>query len=67
MDKPHAEHVEADNAGSTAELSNAGGEEGLSREHQEYLLKRHGTLQLRPIPSMDDADPYNWSKWAVCV
>ncbi|OJI96868.1 hypothetical protein ASPVEDRAFT_258295 [Aspergillus versicolor CBS 583.65] len=64
MDKPHAEHVEADNAGSTAELSNAGGKEGLSREHQEYLLKRHGTLQLRPIPSMDDADPYNWSKWA---
>lgn len=67
MDKPHAEHVEANDAEATAELSSAGGEGGLSREHREYLLRRHGTLQLRPIPSMDDADPYNWSSRTVCT
>ena len=39
---------------------------GLSPEHQDYLLKRHGTLELDPIPDMGDADPYNWPKWKVC-
>ncbi|KAL4970589.1 major facilitator superfamily domain-containing protein [Aspergillus stella-maris] len=64
MEKPHAQHVEADaRFGST----DSGGEEGLSRQHQEYLLKRHGTLQLNPIPSMDDADPYNWPTWKKLV
>ena len=32
----------------------------LSPEHREYLLARHGTFDLDPIPAMDDADPYNW-------
>ncbi|KAJ7615307.1 major facilitator superfamily domain-containing protein [Roridomyces roridus] len=35
--------------------------EVLSPEHQHYLLQRHGTLDLDPMPSMDPADPYNWS------
>ncbi|KAK7731205.1 hypothetical protein SLS63_005480 [Diaporthe eres] len=34
----------------------------LSDEHREYLLQRHGTLDLDPIPDMSDADPYNWSQ-----
>lgn len=33
---------------------------GLSPEAREYLLKRHGTLDLDPMPSPTDADPYNW-------
>jgi hypothetical protein len=33
----------------------------LSREHRDYLLNRHGTLDLDPMPDMKDADPYNWS------
>lgn len=33
----------------------------LSEEHRQYLLKRHGTLDLDPIPQMDDDDPLNWS------
>lgn len=32
----------------------------LSPQHQEYLIQHHGTVDLDPVPSMDDADPYNW-------
>ncbi|KAL1846962.1 hypothetical protein Daus18300_014092 [Diaporthe australafricana] len=34
----------------------------LSDEHRDYLIQRHGTLDLDPIPDMSDADPYNWSQ-----
>ena len=37
----------------------------LSQEHREYLLARHGTLELDPVPTMSDADPYNWPSWKV--
>lgn len=37
----------------------------LSPAHREYLLERHGTLELDPIPSASDADPYNWPTWKV--
>lgn len=39
----------------------------LSQSHREYLLSRHGTLELDPVPSMSDADPYNWPGWKVCI
>ncbi|OCK78496.1 MFS general substrate transporter [Lepidopterella palustris CBS 459.81] len=35
----------------------------LSQDHRAYLLERHGTLALDPIPSADPADPYNWPSW----
>ncbi|OKL62337.1 hypothetical protein UA08_02289 [Talaromyces atroroseus] len=35
----------------------------LASRHREYLLQRHGTLDLDPVPAMDDADPYNWPTW----
>ena len=35
----------------------------LSPEHQAFLLDRHGTLDLNPIPSIDPEDPYNWPSW----
>ncbi|CAG8107207.1 unnamed protein product [Penicillium olsonii] len=35
----------------------------LSEPHKSYLIQRHGTLDLDPIPSMDPADPYNWASW----
>lgn len=38
----------------------------LSNEHRQYLLNRHGTLDLDPIPDNGDADPYNWPNWKVC-
>lgn len=37
----------------------------LSPEHREYLLQRHGTLELDPLPSISPADPYNWPQWKV--
>lgn len=37
----------------------------LSTSHRDYLLQRHGTLHLDPVPSMDPADPYNWPTWKV--
>ncbi|KAK3302796.1 major facilitator superfamily domain-containing protein [Chaetomium strumarium] len=35
---------------------------GLTEAHREYLLHRHGTLDLEPVPDMSDGDPYNWPK-----
>ncbi|KAF7716597.1 MFS-type Multidrug transporter [Penicillium ucsense] len=35
----------------------------LSDSHKAYLMQRHGTLDLDPIPSTDPADPYNWALW----
>ncbi len=37
----------------------------LPQAHKDYLLSRHGTLDLDPIPDMNDADPYNWPQWKV--
>lgn len=37
----------------------------LSEEYRQYLLARHGTFDLDPIPDMNDADPYNWPQWRV--
>ncbi|OIW34601.1 MFS general substrate transporter [Coniochaeta ligniaria NRRL 30616] len=36
--------------------------ESNTMKHLEYLLARHGTLELDPMPDMNDADPYNWPK-----
>lgn len=33
----------------------------LSQEHRDYLVERHGTLDLDPVPGMGNADPYNWT------
>jgi hypothetical protein len=37
----------------------------LSVSHKEYLIQRHGTLDLDPLPSPSNADPYNWPLWKV--
>lgn len=48
-------------------LADAPEAEELSQEHRDYLLKRHGTFDLDPIPDMQDADPYNWPAWKVLL
>ncbi|KAJ9194007.1 hypothetical protein DTO164E3_7595 [Paecilomyces variotii] len=35
----------------------------LSPAHKEFLLQRHGSLDLDPVPSFSGADPYNWPTW----
>lgn len=29
--------------------------------HKDYLIERHGTYELKPLPSSDPRDPLNWS------
>lgn len=38
----------------------------LSESHRDYMIERHNTLDLDPIPGMGPADPYNWPEWKVC-
>jgi hypothetical protein len=37
----------------------------LEPEHREFLLSRHKTVDLNPLPTMDPADPLNWPSWKV--
>jgi hypothetical protein len=37
----------------------------LPKAHRDYLMQRHGTLELEPVPTMSPADPYNWPEWKV--
>jgi hypothetical protein len=39
--------------------------DGISAEHIDYLISRHGTTDLVPLPTMDPADPLNWPAWKV--
>ncbi|KAK5081902.1 hypothetical protein LTR70_006521 [Exophiala xenobiotica] len=33
----------------------------ITEAHRNYLIERHGTFQLDPVPDFTDADPLNWS------
>ncbi|PYH96036.1 MFS general substrate transporter [Aspergillus ellipticus CBS 707.79] len=61
IEKDSSEYFEKVEEGpsSYAEIAAA----SLSPSHREFLLQRHGTLDLDPIPSPSDADPYNWPTW----
>ena len=39
----------------------------ISSEHRNYLIARHGTVELDPLPSPNDADPYNWPFWKKMI
>lgn len=39
--------------------------QALAPGHREYLLQRHGTVDLIPLPCQDPADPLNWPNWKV--
>ncbi|KAJ2993450.1 hypothetical protein NUW58_g1843 [Xylaria curta] len=34
----------------------------IPEAHRQYIIQRHGTDQLDPLPDYNDADPYNWSR-----
>ncbi|KAL2816663.1 major facilitator superfamily domain-containing protein [Aspergillus granulosus] len=53
MDKLQFRHVEAAEPEKALEVP--------------YLLSRHGTLDLDPLPSMSDVDPYNWPAWKKTI
>lgn len=35
----------------------------ISSDHHDYLIQRHGSVQLDPLPSRDPEDPLNWANW----
>ena len=35
----------------------------LTPSHRDYLLSRHGTIDLNPLPSTNPNDPLNWPTW----
>ena len=48
-----------------AHIENAPSNGTITSDHEAYLLQRHGTLNLIPMPSSDPADPLNWPSWKV--
>ncbi|KAL2868717.1 putative MFS transporter [Aspergillus lucknowensis] len=54
--------VESPEAGITSAYTNIAASR-LSKAHRDFLIERHGTLDLDPTPNMDPADPYNWPSW----
>lgn len=55
---PHQEDVEKSAITNVEELS----EFPSPPEENDYILKRHGTLKLNPMPTNDPKDPLNWSE-----
>lgn len=64
-DHEKAKIIEKDHAYQAGGDVEAGNPAGLSAEHREYLMARHGTVDLNPLPTMDPADPLNWPAWKV--
>jgi hypothetical protein len=63
-DVPHGDGVvEKDHAFPDSSQLENGLSGNLSPQHREYLIARHGTTDLTPLPSMDPADPLNWPSW----
>ncbi|TGJ83166.1 hypothetical protein E0Z10_g5593 [Xylaria hypoxylon] len=55
-EKAVQEHFEDDDESQTS----------IPEAHRQYIIDRHGTDQLDPLPDFNDADPYNWprpKKW----
>lgn len=65
--KSQSENLEDVELGPKATYINTGAAAGISQDHRDYLLARHGTLDLDPLPDFGDQDPYNWPKWKKTV
>ena len=46
-----------------AEVGHAEHGQQMGDPHHDYLIRRHGTADLVPLPSIDPADPLNWPEW----
>lgn len=72
LPKSNEEDVSDLELGPRATYITTGAAAGIPHQHRDYLLQRHGTLDLDPMPSGDPADPYNWPTWKkmanlICV
>lgn len=63
-DKFHVELLESANIGQTTTSAVLDGSR-LPKNHRDYLIKRHGTLELDPMPGTGPSDPLNWPEWKV--
>lgn len=66
-DSLQQENSTAEEKGLDAATLEDGPADHLTPEHREYLLARHKTLDLVPLPTMDPADPLNWPTWKVLI
>jgi hypothetical protein len=57
--RPPAESKE----GATLEIEDPSQTSTINDDRDEYLLIRHGTLELNPLPSSSPKDPFNWPIW----
>jgi hypothetical protein len=57
--------VEKDHAAQDSGHLETGLSGDLSPQHRDFLIARHGTADLKPLPTMDPADPLNWPAWKV--
>lgn len=48
-----------------AEVGDKTTAELVDSARDQYLLQRHGTLELIPKPTADPHDPLNWPAWKV--
>lgn len=55
--------AEKDHALPDGNFLETGTSKNLSSDHREYLINRHGTLDLEPPPTIDPADPLNWPSY----
>lgn len=51
------------NVSVNSDISTPGEVQSLTSEHETYLIERHGTTNLDPLPSADPSDPLNWPDW----
>jgi hypothetical protein len=44
-------------------LENGSHQSSISNDIKQYIIERHGTLELDPLPSGSSKDPLNWPRW----
>ncbi|KAI5962521.1 uncharacterized protein KGF55_003597 [Candida pseudojiufengensis] len=70
QEKGITQHIESSNSSSVENVEKTSTnyiddeeEPEISEEHKQYLIKKHGTYNLIPLPTMDDNNPLNWSNY----
>ncbi|KAI5954239.1 hypothetical protein KGF54_002014 [Candida jiufengensis] len=62
-EKGTTHHIESATSSIEHKLSISEEEKEISEEHKQYLINKHGTYNLIPLPLMNDNDPLNWSNF----
>src|ERR1035438_2645643 len=49
--------------GASSEIEDPSQTSTMSDDRERYIMMRHGTLELDPLPSSSPRDPLNWPTW----